>query len=245
MSDNKQNIEEVKGVLDSVLSDSSNALKISKTYEKIREIWFSRKYGFSSSKKHAKELYEISDTPLFQQFGKCVAIPIYATLVRDGLRISYLNDEGRRKEIEEIRKEARKKYGMRAIKILNISSTGELQRIVEYLIDLKIKKNYNIFDLTKEFEKILDNWEKITLFIKSEDDINHILKEVNWHIEQKQELFFIFAYGSAIQHAIEAIANLNNDGLFKNNNYLFESKIDVDKANKEKYKCIFERIITC
>jgi len=222
-------------------------LKISKTYEKIREIWFSHKYGFTNSKKHARELYKISDTPLFQQFEKCVAIPIYATLVRDGLRISYLNDEGRRKEIEEIRNEARKRYGRRAIKILNISSTSELQRIVEYLIDLKIKKNYNMFDLTKEFEKILDNWEKITLFVKSEQEhnIDYILKEINWHIEQKQELFFIFAYSSAIQNTIEAIANLINESIFKNNNYLFESKIEVDKAKKEKYKCIFERIIAC
>ncbi len=97
--------------------------------------------------------------------------------------------------------------------------------------------------LTKEFEKILDNWERITLFVKSEDNIDHILKEINWHVEQKQDFFFVFAYGRAIQHTIEAIAKLNNDGMFRSK-YLFDAKKEVDRANKEKYKCVFERIST-
>lgn len=231
-------IEDLKSLLNSV---AAGTIIISKASEKIREFWLSKKYGFTTAKKHANELYEISNTFLFQQFEKCIATPVYVTLVRDGLRISYLNDEGRRKEIDEIRKEAYERYGIRATKILDISSTGELQRVVEYLIDLKLRKNYNIFDLTKEFEKVLDDWERITLFVKSEHNIAHILKEINWHVEQKQDFFFVFAYGSAIQHTIEAIAELNNKGIFRNK-YLFDSKKEVDKANKEKYKCVFERI---
>lgn len=230
--------EDLKTLLNSV---AAGTIILSKASEKIREMWYSKKYGFTNAKKHANELYEISNTFLFQQFEKCVATPAYITLVRDGLRISYLNDEGRRKEIEEIKKEAYDKYGIRATKILNISSTGELERVVEYLIDLKMKKNYNIFDLTNEFEKIIDNWERVTLFVRSEHDLEYILKEINWHVEQKQELFFIFAYGSAIQHTIEAIAQLNNKGIFRNK-YIFDSKKEIDKANKEKYKCVFQRI---
>ncbi|MFZ3077212.1 MAG: hypothetical protein WA139_02040 [Candidatus Aenigmatarchaeota archaeon] len=209
--------------------------------KKLIELFFTRKYGFTSSKKHAKELYDISNTSLFQEFKNCVASNEYITLVREGLRISALNNEGRRPEIELIKGEVYRKYGSRGIKVLSIASTGEVKKVVEYLIDLKLRKNFNLIDLRNEFEKIVDNWEKITLFVKTDHDKDHIIKEIIWHIEQKQDLFFIFAYGSAIQHTIEIIAKLRNDGIYQGK-YLIDGRIDMDGAGKEKYRCIFETI---
>jgi len=165
--------------------------------------------------------------------------PIYITLVREGLRISYLNNDGRKKEIEKINDEVNKKYGRFGLRVMQIASTGELKNIVKYLVDLKLRKNYNILDLTKEFEKIVENWVKITSFIKTEHSKEHIQKEIINHIEQKEEIFFIFAYGRAVQPAIEVIAELNTKKKFSEK-YLLDSEMNKNKANIEYYRCFFE-----
>lgn len=229
------NIIEFKKLLETA-GDAYDKLK------EIKELYLSNKYGFANDTteaENAKELYKISNTALFQSFKGCIANPLYLSLVRDGLRISYLNDEGRKKEIEKINDEIKKKYDRFGLRVMQIASTGELENIVRYLVDLKVRKDYNILDLTKEFEKIVENWLKVASFIKTEHSKEYIEEEITRHIEQKDEIFFIFAYGRAIQATIEAIAELNIQKKFSGK-YLFSGERSRNKANIEYYKCFFE-----
>lgn len=225
------NISELKGLLDLAIAP----------YDKIKKLFLSKKYGFTDASGNAKKLYEISDTALFQSFKKCIVNPLYISLVREGLRISYLNDEGRKIEIDKIKHEVNKRYGRFGIRIMQIASTGELENIAKYLIDLNLRKNYNILDMTKEFEKIVENWLKITSFIKKDYPKEDIQKEIISHIEREEEIFFVFAYGSAVQPTIEVIAVLNIEHKFSEK-YIFEGKMSQDKSGVEHYTCFFESV---
>ena len=215
--------------------------QLEKIKEKIKELFCTRKYGFTDSVENAKKLYEISETSLFQSFKKCISDPTYLNLIREGLRVSYLNDNGRKKEIDDLKTEVNKRFGRFGLRIMSIASTGELEKVVAYLVDLKLRKNYNIIDLTKEFEKIVDNWNKITIFVKTEHTKIHITTEITRLMNNKEDIFFVFAYGSAVQNTIESIATLNINKEFSEK-YLFEGRRGIDKAGCIHYKCFFETI---
>ena len=231
---------ELKNLLDSA-SDPSKIPMLPQIYAKIKKLFYEKRYGFTDAVDNAKTLYDISETHLFQAFKKCTVNPFHLNLIREGLRISYLNDEGRKEEIEKIRYEVNKRYHSFGIRVMTIASTGELENIVNYLFDLKIRKNLNILDTTKEFEKIVENWDKITIFVKSTDSKKEIQERIIFLKKQKQEIFFLFAYKSAVQSSIESIAQLKKQKEFYGE-YLISGKMSKDKSGDEYYKCFFERL---
>ncbi|NOR85536.1 hypothetical protein GQ473_05455 [archaeon] len=123
---------------------------------------------------------------------------------------------------------------------MTIASTGELENVVKYLVDLRMRKNYNILDLTTEFEEIVKNWDRIASFIKTEHSKKEIEKEIIKHLEMKEEIFFVFAYGRAVQSTTEVIANLNNQKIFSGK-YFLNGIWNKNKSNIDYYSCFFEK----
>jgi len=221
---------------------TTDSKKLDKLNKKIKKEYMSHKYGFTDSVDNAYDLYKISNTSLFKAFTKCVIHQDYISLIRNGLRISYLNDEGGRKqEISLIKDEVNTKYKRMGIRIMNIASTGELEHVVRYLVDLKDRKNYNVSDLKAEFENIVSKWDKISIFVKTTDNSDLIKNKINKLMDNKEELFFVFAYKNAVIITITSIAELNTAGIF-HDKYLFEANSSIDGAGIEYYSCFFERL---
>ncbi len=115
----------------------------------------------------------------------------------------------------------RQRYGNRGVKIIYMGSTHVIHLVIDWLYDLKINKSYNIYDLVRNFERVLDDWEKVTLFVNKEMDPEVIKSEILEISKLKHDFFFIFALGNdAVSHTQLVVAQLIKDNFFKNNYYL-------------------------
>lgn len=209
--------------------------------QKIVALLDSRKYGFVPNAQQANALQRINESPVFCRLKECVGKHWSLNLVKIGIYIMELNDEDERQLIKEIRDRANKKYGPRGMKVLALGSTGVILDVVDYLDGLKLRKGYGETYIASEFDKIIDTWEKITIFVKSKHDEDAVYVDIIKHMSDKHPIFFIFAYGSACNVAMRIIAEMNNDGMITQRyGYLFWTKPGKDRGGKIKYTWDFE-----
>lgn len=200
-----------------------------------------KKYGFVPNAQEARALKRINENPRFCRLKELTGKHESLNLVRVGIYIMELNDIGERQLINEIRDRVNKRYGSRGMKIINLGSTGTIFDVIDYLDTLKLRKGYNKEHIISEFNKILDDWEKITIFVKSGQDEKSLYQNIQLQMRLKHPIFFVFAYGKACSVAMKTIADMNNAGLItQKNHYLFWSKPGKDRAGKLKYAWTFE-----
>lgn len=200
-----------------------------------------KKYGFVPDEQEAKAIKRISESPRFCRLKELIGNHESLNLVRVGIYIMELNDIGERQLINEIRNRVNKRYGHRGMKIINLGSTGTIFDVIDYLDTLKLRKGYGKEHIILEFNKILDNWERITIFVKSEQDEKSLYQNIQIYMRLKHPIFFVFAYGTACSVAMKTIADMNNARLItQKNHYLIWSKPGKDRAGKLKYAWNFE-----
>ncbi len=115
-----------------------DALKEAK--KKIKELWERREYGFTPDPELANELQRISKSDAYKRMKDCIGHHHFLSLIKLGLRIAELSDEGRVETIAKIKNSVYKKYGIRGVRILNMGGTGVLLEIIKYLSQLKMEK---------------------------------------------------------------------------------------------------------
>lgn len=204
--------------------------------QKIRDIISSEKYLISLSKEETTSLRRITQTPIYKRMERCLLGHWSMNLIALGLYVAELNQLNQGKDIQErVRSAVHEKYRARGIRILDIGSTGVIENVLNYLDNINLRKNYNVLEMGRLFDAILDEWENITLFIKSGESPNNIEIKIGDMIANKKKLFFVFACGSAIGPTINTIAKMNIQGLLKG--YLFEGK---NNPLDNSYSCPFE-----
>jgi hypothetical protein len=208
---------------------------------KIISIINKGKYGFVPDPREANSLQRINESPIFCRLKECIGNHWSLNLVKVGMYIMELNDEGERKLIKEIRDRISKKYGPRGMKIIDLGSTGVIFDIIDYLDGLRMRKGYGKEYIASEFEKMLDNWYQISIFVKSKHDEDSLYNDILDHMYRKFPIFFVFAYGSASNIAMKIIAEMNNQGMITERfRYIFWVKPGRDKAGMVKYAWDFE-----
>jgi len=221
-----------------IFRDSSGKLR-----DKIREIIIQRieknKPFVSINEKETQHLYKIRKYESYRMMEICLGSHWSMNLIGLGLLVSELNETQKTDLQEKVRIEVHRKYGAKGLKILEMGSTGVIRDIIDYLSRIKTRKEYTFLEMNKLFDNILDKWQKMAIFVKSEDDMNHIKMKCRQLLESKDSLFFVFAYGFAVKHAINAIASLNNDGELKG--YLFFANMGTD-GKRNIYSCSFENV---
>jgi hypothetical protein len=208
--------------------------------KKIKDFLDKKKYGFTPNKEEADSLYRISREDIYKRFVDCVGNHWSKDLIRVGIYISKLNDEGRREVVDKTRREIYKKYGEKGVKIINIATTGYIIEVIQYLSRLKLTENLKEEDLQIEFEKIIEEWKSTTIFVTVNDNEDSMIKEITNLMGSKKERFFVFGYGSAAKIASNSIDKLASDGVVKSNNYSIHIEQSTDLAGGEKYMCIFK-----
>ncbi len=211
--------------------------------KRIRNLWNQRKCGFTPNAEEAATIYKVGQKEAYKRLKECVGSHWSLRLIRLGLYISDLNDEGQRKLVAKTKGDIYKKYGSKGIKITNMATTGALSSVIEYLSKLKIEENLNRTDLAIIFDtEIIEVWDKITFFVKTEDSEKGISKKIVRMMNQRIRIFFVFAYGAASIKPMKVISKLSNDGTISNKNYHFSMISRKDKANWILYTWTFELI---
>ncbi len=210
--------------------------------KRIKERWETREYGFTPEPELASGLQKTGKSEAFRRMKDCIGNHSYLSLVKLGLRIAELSDNGRVETIAKIKNDVLNKYGMKGVRILNMGSTGVLQGIIRYLSDLKIEQNYNQADMADHFDKIIEKWNERTIFHKSSEGQKELKLRIISYMNTPHELFFVFASGNAGDQAKKAIATLNNKDEIQKRGYrfyLFDRKEDM--TGRVLFTWVFEK----
>lgn len=217
------------------------AKTISYLKEKIREKLDERKYGFVPNVAEAKALFEVNKKDIYLRLKECLGGHWAVDLLRIGIYISKLNDEGKRETIRKIKDNVHAKYGLRGIKILDLGATSIIESLALHLSNKKMRDNLNPIDLALEFDKIIDGWEHVAIFIKKDDEIAVIYEKIHSYMN-KYPIFFVFAYGSAEIKASKAIAKLRNQNIIREKRYYLNTYSNIDQAGLQNNCWVFELI---
>lgn len=189
--------------------------------KRVKELWEKKEYGFTLNPELASDLQRISKSEAYKRIKECIGNSNLLGLVKLGLRIEELSDEGKVSLIANIKNDVYKKYGVEGVRILTMGSTGLLMGIIQYLSSIKIENNYSQTYMTDLFNRTLDNWMNITIFHKTEQGQKALEQKILAYMNGHHELFFVFSIGTASEQATKVIATLNNNGTIRKKGYMF------------------------
>ena len=207
---------------------------------KIKEVWLKQEYGVTISVEESESLKKISENDFYLLFKKYLGTHWSLNLIKVGIYISELNEEGKRERAKQLYDESFKKYGRKGQRIIQLASTGVLVPVMKYIVDLKLDRGANLIVLNREFDKILDEWEQISIPVHRDSSEEAINDEIQEKISTGYPIFFVYASGSASKIAQLTLAKMRNKNIF-DNRYLMFPKIKVINAI-EYCLWVFEKI---
>ncbi|GEM_PF-3216248 len=215
------------------MSKGATAAVIDKILGKLSKLANRKKYGFSASHKMGNALAEISKRDAFKRLKECVGADHWAIdFCRVGLVVAESNRLGEKIDISSIKTEALSREGPKGVTVINMGSTGAIHSVIAYLSKLKLE-NLLTEDIAKKFDKMIENWDRITIFVKGDDSISSTKSKILKLIKNENEVFWIFGYGSARMIACKAIAELNNERKILENDYIWDPDHIKDGSGKD------------
>ena len=214
---------------------AKNIVDLGKTgYEKIREIIRTKnsekKFGFVPNKDEANFLTTVSKKPHYTEFNSLIPNSKYSDFIRIGYLVRSLNKKGNHHRYPEISEYvAGQPNGAHLIKVVNLVTTDTIVPVLDYLLSLK-RKNYDSAYIKSAFDSILNDWMKISYFVRAEFSEDQIYREVKTKLSNKQKIIMVFSYGSANENTTRAIAKVQNEGLAED--YSYSSKNDKEGEKK-------------
>lgn len=213
----------------------TNSLK-----DKISKIWLKNEYGVTLEPKEGESLKRIGENEFYRVFKKYLGEHWSIKLIKVGLYISELNEEGKRKRAQDLQNEAYKKHGPKGVKIIQLASTGILIPVMGYIIDLKLYKDANPIVLNQAFDKILEEWDMVSVPVNNDTNEITLKHEIISKMDYNHPIFFVYAAGNPSRIAQLTLAKMNNEALFSGK-YLMTPKIKMID-NTEYCLWIFEKV---
>lgn len=203
----------------------------------------SKKFLISMSGDDVINFERIEKSPSYRRMEDCLGSHWSMNLICLGLYVAELNKLDSDVLQIKVRAEVHSKYGSEGIKILNMGSTHAIDNIISYLSDVKIEKNYNYIQMGRLFDKIIQDWKDITIFVQTGETENNILIKISNMIASEKPIFMVFAYGSATYPTISAIASLNNQRAFSDK-YIFSCKPEKRKIGDKEIRLAYNWFFT-
>lgn len=191
----------------------------------IGKFFVKNKVGFLPEGMDFNSFQDMKNDAIFRQLkhliGKHETLPIILV----GLHLHGYSGHEKRRVAEENRNEVYKRHKARGISILNIASTGFIEAFISWISEYNIKNNPSRLELVDLYEKILDDWEEMSFFVKSLTSKKVLSNNVIGRINSGKPTSFVFASGSAIPIAEGVMNNLEKE--------IFESgySISTNKLN--------------
>ena len=227
-----------------------NAGKISKDFiewagKKIKDSLDRKEYGFTPDVETATALKNITKSDAYKRMRQCIGPSSYLSVIRLSLRGEELSYNAGKEEIDKVKNGVYKKYGDDGITILNMGSTGILVPLIQHLSDLKIENNCSEDEMLHHFLEMVHNWDAMTIFHKTTDGRDDLVKKVSQYMNAQYEVFFVFAIGEASMQAKKAISSLNNKGIIQKKGYVFRLiHLERDHKERDHYSWFFKNIYT-
>lgn len=223
---------------------SLSAVVLKKFSEKFKEIQNNKRFGFSPSADLAKRLYKIDKTPDFIKLKKLIGKHYTLRLVRIGLYLESLNEEGAHELVKNIREEIALNEDVRSLKLVSMGSSGILSEVIGILEELSTQYGWSQRELVEEYEYILRTYDDIVLFVSSEVPKDNIKIRINNLMGKFPKIFFVVAAGSAAKHSMVAVAEMNNDNSIRNRGYtFFPPKKKVSSSRREQFTWSFYKFL--
>lgn len=212
--------------------------------KRVMELWEKREYGFTPKPELATELQRISNSEAYKRVKDCIGNNRFLGLIKLGLRIEELSEEGKIALIADIKNDVYEKHGVEGVRILTMGGTGVLFGIIQYLSTVKIENNYSQAYVAELFEKIIADWMKITIFHKSGHGQIALESKIIAYMNAHYEVFFVFSIGTASDQATKVIANLKNNGTIRKKGYMFHLySRKEDLAGRALHTWIFQDLL--
>ncbi len=190
----------------------------------IIDKWNEGKFAFVPSKEEAIKLKQNFDSPHYKEISEI--IPNYAELdlILTGLLIKEYQDTKRDVRVGEIKRSIMQRPNARhLIKIVNLPTTPFFSVINDFLKERK-KQGYSIQQLEAEFNDVVEELEKNTLFVKNEHTVEYILKFVEQRFINKTKVFFLLGMKTAAIQVEKAVSNIEENKVFETNEYAYINK---------------------
>lgn len=212
---------------------------------KVKEILAQKQYGFTPEPKIATELQQITKSDAYRRTKECIGNNPLLNVIRLGLRMEKLTEEGKTEAIGNIKNNVIRKYGLEGITILNMGATGALMPIIQHLSDMKIENDYDQIYMLNNFKKVIENWTNITIFHQTEHGKKALVEKIKRYMDAQLEIFFVFSIGSAGDQAKKAISTLSNDGTIQQKGYMLTLiSRKEDQMGRDHFSWVFKNIYT-
>ena len=239
-------LSDLPNLLEFIIAKKLVGTTLSYAKEKVRELWYERKYGFSPKPEEARKLKDISRSGLYHRLIDCVGKHHWSLpLVNTGIYISGLDKEDKEGFKKRNRDYIYAKHGEKGIKVMHLGDTGFIENVIYNLSDLKLKRNLSEIEAGEILDKIINEWTKITIFVKHDNTPKELSERICKLMYERHDLFLVFSFGKANKVATQTLAKLLTSGEISKNDYRFESNEDYYPArdkNKLGYMWSFKLI---
>lgn len=209
-----------------------------KLYEIIRNKFNEKKYAFVPNKDEAETLKKLGEKSTYKRFKKLLPTHWGNDAIRTAEFIMILEQKKDIERIKEIKGQVFRNLKLPGLRLVEMVQTDVIRAALDYVEDLKSKYSYSQEDINREFENLLMRWERITIFVKSDDAIEKIKQKSIDFIERKEPTFFLFAKGSAIDNTCLVIAELIKEKYVIQNGYIWFAQM-IKETTPFTYYCGF------
>lgn len=212
------------------------------TYQRLKELWEKREYGFTPEPEVASGLQNISKSDAYKRMRECIGNHRFLGLIKLGFRVDELNEQGNTTAIATIKSNVFENHGVEGIRIITMGTTGVLTGIIQYLSDMKIKNNYSQAIMADYFDNIIKNWMQITIFHQAEKGQKKLEMSIHAFMKANYPIFFVFSMGTASEQATKLIAQLRKDEIIRKNGYTFDLYKRREVAGRVMHTWVFQNI---
>jgi len=157
-----------------------------------------------------------------------------------GMHIASMSHEQRKKCVDEHRQQVYDKYKGRGVSVLNMALTGFIDGYIKWLGDLYVEKNPSEKELIDIYEKILDQWNEITIFVQTSKADHTIQSRLVHKMSASMAFIYVFASESAISKWQKILDKITKDNLLTEFDYDISSHNLLDSEYEKVW--IFEHV---
>ena len=191
------------GFLKTFLKEKKNDLKNS---------FIKHKVGFLPPGTNYEVLQKIKRTKAVKQLEFLIGSDHFTLpIVIVGLSMVSMPENKKAEVAVDSRNAIYHKHGLKGVHILNICTTGYMDKFIMFLAKLNVSRNMSKKELIDVYEKILEDWERLTIFVQKHHSTKHIFKICESKMIQNLPFFHMFAAYGALKIAGEVTKKLNKE----------------------------------
>jgi len=213
---------------------------LKETAEGVKKFFMKNKVGFLPEGMDYSDFQKLKTKMVFKQLKFLIGKQDTLSIILLGLYIQGLDNKIKSKIADESRQRIYNKYGTKGVSILSLSTTGFIEEYIKWLSDYNIKNNPSQQELIDLYERCLNDWREITIFVQNVMQTQTIMDRMIGKMNIGKEVFFLFASKGAIMKVEEAIKTRFDEESLKE--YGYEYSTDKLNNNSEERVWIFQKI---